>query len=230
MPALLAVTDLLAEARSSLSRLSPEDAAAAARNGALLVDIRPHAHRLEHGEVPGALVVERTSLEFALDPTSDSRLPVASHDLEVVLLCGRGEASSLAAAALQRLGVTRATDVIGGFAAWRSAGLPVVAGGSPPGARSGSAAAAVTVDAARGEVRVEGRPVAVTAKQLRLLDALQRAQGRIVTRTALAQAAGIDPSSDRSVDVLVCRLRQRLGPVGARRLVTVRGSGFRLLM
>ena len=105
-----------------------------------------------------------------------------------------------------------------------------MAGGSPPGTRSGSVAAAVTVDAARGEVRVEGRPVPVTAKQLRLLDALQQAQGRIVSRSALAHAAGVDPASARSVDVLVCRLRSRLGPVGARRLVTVRGSGFRLLV
>jgi hypothetical protein len=47
----------------------------------------------------------------------------------VILLCGEGYRSSLAAATLRQLGFTHATDVDGGFQAWQQAGLPV----NPPG-------------------------------------------------------------------------------------------------
>ena len=120
---------LLSAARARLDRLSPEDAAAEAADGAVLVDIRPAAQRAEHGEVPGALVVERNVLEWRFDPTSDAALPVADDDLRVIVLCQEGYTSSLAAAALRDVGVHRATDVVGGFAAWGAAGLPTRSAG-----------------------------------------------------------------------------------------------------
>jgi rhodanese-related sulfurtransferase len=43
----------------------------------------------------------------------------------VILLCADGFSSSLAAATLRQLGFSAATDVVGGFSGWRSAGLPV---------------------------------------------------------------------------------------------------------
>src|SRR5690606_5743253 len=96
---------------------------------ALLVDIRPAAQRAEEGEVPGALIVERNVLEWRFDPASDARLPQATdHDVRVIVLCSEGYTSSLAAASLQDLGLTRATDVVGGFKAWRAAGLPTTGG------------------------------------------------------------------------------------------------------
>ena len=101
-------------------------AAAVVAGGGLLVDIRPAAQRQEEGEVPGALVVERNVLEWRLDPTSPDRLAqVRGHDQPVVVLCSEGYTSSLAAAALQDLGLHRATDVVGGYHAWARAGLPV---------------------------------------------------------------------------------------------------------
>ena len=115
---------LLSAARARLDRLSPEAAAAECRSGAVLVDIRPAAQRAEHGEVPGALLVERNVLEWRFDPTNDAALPVADDDLRVIVLCQEGYTSSLAAAALRDVGVHRATDVVGGFAAWGAAGLP----------------------------------------------------------------------------------------------------------
>jgi rhodanese-related sulfurtransferase len=130
------IDELLARARAGLDRYPPERAAEAAHRGALLVDIRPHAQRVEEGEVPGALVLERNVLEWRLDPQSPSRVPEAGYDLEVVVLCSEGYTSSLAAASLQQLGLTRVTDVAGGFAAWRDAGLPVVPGGTPAGTRT----------------------------------------------------------------------------------------------
>jgi rhodanese-related sulfurtransferase len=92
-------------------------------SGAVLVDIRPAAQRAAEGEVPGAFVVERNVLEWRLDPSSEAALPVAAYDLDVIILCQEGFTSSLAAESLLDLGLTRATDVDGGFQAWRDAGL-----------------------------------------------------------------------------------------------------------
>jgi rhodanese-related sulfurtransferase len=119
------VDALLANARRRLRRLGPAQAQRAAADGALLVDIRPVAQRAEHGEVPGALVIDRNVLEWRLDPSCEARLPIAnSYDRQIVLLCQEGYASSLAAAALVEIGLRNATDVIGGYCAWREAGLP----------------------------------------------------------------------------------------------------------
>ena len=123
------IDDLLADARDPLDRLRPAEAAAAVADGALLVDIRPERQRRAEGEVPGSLLVERNVLEWRFDPAADTRLPIARADLRVVVLCSAGYTSSLAAAALRQVGVHAATDVIGGFQAWRDAGLPTVPGG-----------------------------------------------------------------------------------------------------
>ena len=128
----LTVDDLLAEARAGLHRLTPAAAAAAQDAGAVLVDIRPQALRAAEGEIPGALPVERNVLEWRFDPASEWRLPAAGVDTQVVVVCSEGYTSSLAAHSLQRLGIRRATDLVGGFRAWRAAGLPVVPGGAPP--------------------------------------------------------------------------------------------------
>ena len=114
------IDDVLADARSRLRRLTPEEAEAARASGAFVVDIRPAAQREDEGELPFATPIERNVLEWRLDPASDASLPIASHDLQVVVLCQEGYTSSLAAAALQELGIHRATDVIGGYAAWRA--------------------------------------------------------------------------------------------------------------
>ncbi|WP_222870222.1 rhodanese-like domain-containing protein [Actinomadura decatromicini] len=123
------INEVLADARDRLTRIDPAQAHAETRDGALLVDIRPAAQRADEGEVPGALIVERNVLEWRFDPASDARLPQATgHDVRVIVLCSEGYTSSLAAASLQDLGLTRATDVVGGFRAWRAAGLPTVGG------------------------------------------------------------------------------------------------------
>ena len=118
------VDTLIAAARDGLDRLDPHAAARARDDGAVLVDIRPYAFRLAEGEIPGALVVERNVLEWRFAPDSDWRLPQAGPDVEVVVFCTEGYTSSLAADALRSLGLHRATDLAGGFAAWKAAGLP----------------------------------------------------------------------------------------------------------
>ena len=123
----LSIDALLEQVRSGLDRVEAQEAFDAASGGeALLVDIRYAALREHDGLIPGALVVERNELEWRLDPQGSHRAPEAtSHDLRVVVVCNEGYASSLAAASLRQLGLHRATDLVGGFQAWRAAGLPV---------------------------------------------------------------------------------------------------------
>ena len=107
---------VLENARTKINRLTADELPAALRRGAILVDIRPAAQRAIEGEVPTALIIERNVLEWRLDPTSDARIPQAvDDDVEWVVLCSEGYTSSLAAAALQDIGLHRATDVVGGY-------------------------------------------------------------------------------------------------------------------
>jgi len=127
----LGVDALLADARSRLERIDVETAYRETLDGALLVDIRPAAQRAEEGEVSPALrplVVERNVLEWRFDPRSEACLPEASYDARIVVLCQEGYTSSLAADALRSLGLD-ATDVVGGFKAWREAYLPTACPG-----------------------------------------------------------------------------------------------------
>jgi len=113
------IEQVLEAAREQLTRLTAAQARDRWGAGAVVVDIRPAGQRAAEGELPGALVIERNVLEWRFDPTSDAALPIAAYDLEVIVLCQEGYTSSLAAAALEELGLWRATDVIGGYAAWR---------------------------------------------------------------------------------------------------------------
>lgn len=115
---------MLARARAGLDRIEATELMAALDRGAVLVDIRPAAQRAFEGPLPAALVIERNVLEWRCDPTSSARLPQATDDgVEWVVICSQGYTSSLAAAALQSLGLHRATDVIGGYQAIAAAGL-----------------------------------------------------------------------------------------------------------
>jgi rhodanese-related sulfurtransferase len=120
----LTAEDLLDRARKRLIRIAPEQAAIELAAGALLVDIRPSEQRAE-GEIPGAIVIDRNVLEWRLDPTSKWRIPeVTSHDIRLIVICDQGYSSSLVAAELHEMGLVNATDVVGGFQAWKTAGLP----------------------------------------------------------------------------------------------------------
>lgn len=118
---------MLAAARARFRRLEPADAAAAVRDGGVIVDTRSYEQRRDHGLVPGAIVLSRTVLEWRVDPTSGYQDPrVAARTGPVIVMCQEGYSSSLAAATLLDLGIDDATDLAGGFEAWRDAGLPVV--------------------------------------------------------------------------------------------------------
>ena len=126
MSAHTTIAELLAEARSGLHRLDPPEALAAMSDGALLVDIRSELQRERDGMVPGALFFPRNVIEWRADPASPAHDPAfADRSRTVIVMCHEGYQSSLVAATLQRLGFHRATDLAGGYQAWRSLGLPV---------------------------------------------------------------------------------------------------------
>ena len=117
-----AVDRMLAAARAGLDRVDPAELAREMAAGALVVDIRPVEQRSRDGELPGALVVDRNVLEWRLDPTSPHCLPEADAGRRVVVVCNEGYSSSLAARSLRDLGLSRATDLVGGFQRWKHGG------------------------------------------------------------------------------------------------------------
>ena len=120
------IDELLARARARLVRVGPHEAWDAMRGGALLIDIRSESQRAADGIVPDAIWFARNVLEWRCDPSCevfDER--VGDLERHVIVMCDEGYQSSLAAATLQQLGFAGATDLVGGFRAWRTAGLPV---------------------------------------------------------------------------------------------------------
>jgi rhodanese-related sulfurtransferase len=131
-PGSRAIDEILALARTRLHRLLPRQAFEELRDAditvpVLLVDIRPAAQRAMHGQIPGAMIIERNVLEWRFDPRYlEGRLDIATRfDLRIIIFCQAGYTSSLAAASLQDVGLLNATDVVGGFEAWKEEGLPI---------------------------------------------------------------------------------------------------------
>jgi len=127
----MTIDEHLERVRAGLVRLDPREAWEAMQGGARLVDIRPEFQRRAGGEIPTAIVVERNQLEWRLHPTSTGRIAeAADENARWIVVCDEGFASSLAVASLREIGVDGA-DLIGGFQAWRAAGLPVTSPGEP---------------------------------------------------------------------------------------------------
>ncbi|MEX1125618.1 MAG: rhodanese-like domain-containing protein [Acidimicrobiia bacterium] len=120
------IDELLANARWGLARVEAGELDSELMAGALIVDIRPLDQRQRDGALIGALVVDRTVLEWRLAPTSQFRLVELDRDQRVILVCNEGYSSSLAAATLQELGLPGATDLVGGFQALIAAGHSMV--------------------------------------------------------------------------------------------------------
>ncbi len=225
------IEGVLRAARSRLDRLTPHEAAREQQvEGALIVDIRSEPTRRAEGEIPGSLILERNVLEWRLDPTSPWRIEEAvDHSLRAIVVCPEGYVSSLAAAALKDIGLHRATDLEGGFEAWRDAGCPVVRSVTMAGSYVAAAPGMISLDSGRQRMLVDGVPVALTRLEYRVMDELLRANGRVVTRDELRSSIGDWPGSrSRSVDLHIHRIRRKLGPRAAVLLSTEWGVGFRL--
>ena len=140
--------------RARLERVAPEDLSAEIRSGAVVIDVRPADQRARDGALPGAVVVERNVLEWRLDPASPDRIAeVTGYDERIIVACNEGYSSSRAAAILQDLGLHRATDLIGGYQAWRTGVVEVRS--NPVG------------EASAGDIGVRRRVVSASTRQRR---------------------------------------------------------------
>ncbi len=122
------VEEMLVKARARITRYAPGEL----DDGVLLVDLRSNDERARDGIIPGSVHVPRSVLEWRCDQSSDNPNPVLE-GRRLVLVCAHGESSSLAAASLIELGLADVGDLVGGFEAWSSAGLPVAAAPEPKG-------------------------------------------------------------------------------------------------
>lgn len=128
MAARTTIGALLAQARAELARVEPHAARDAISAGALLIDIRSESQRAADGIVVDAIWLARNVLEWRCDPSCEAHDDrIGGLDRHLIVMCDEGYQSSLAAATLQQLGFARATDLAGGFQAWRAAGLPIAA-------------------------------------------------------------------------------------------------------
>jgi rhodanese-related sulfurtransferase len=114
------IDELLEVARARIDRVEPGDLAAEQAAGALVVDIRPMEQRQRDGDLPGATHIDRNVLEWRLDPSCEHRIAGTAYDRRVIVVCNEGYASSLAVATLRALGLDRATDLAGGYQAWKA--------------------------------------------------------------------------------------------------------------
>ena len=120
-PETITVDEWLAGARARLDRVQPQDLAQEIADGAIVIDTRDSADREAEGAMPGAVIVTRNVLEWRMSPSSPTRLEGITADSRVIIVCNDGFSSSIAAASLHDLGLPRATDLVGGYRAWRAA-------------------------------------------------------------------------------------------------------------
>lgn len=120
----MSLKDLVAEARSHVPLVSPQEAQ---RSADLILDVREPAELETSGRIAGALNIPRGVLEMRADPdsqTAERRLIELCGSGRVQVLCGSGGRAALAAHTLSRMGYDAAV-IEGGITAWKSAGLPV---------------------------------------------------------------------------------------------------------
>src|SRR5262245_9027102 len=130
----ISITEMVQRGWARYERLGPREAYGAMQRGALLIDTRDSDQRRRDGSIPGALVIDRTLLEWRVDPDSGTTHPAINGlDTPMILVCQDGQSSSLAVASLLDLGATNATNVAGGFPGWGDQGLSVRASGTKRG-------------------------------------------------------------------------------------------------
>lgn len=121
--------EMVAEAKKRVENLTVDETAKELEEeGALLVDIREPAERVQSGCIAGAVEAPRGMLEFWADPANPYHREEFDPGRRIILHCASGGRSALAAATLEDLGYERVAHMDGGFKAWKEAGLPVEGG------------------------------------------------------------------------------------------------------
>jgi rhodanese-related sulfurtransferase len=113
---------MLAEANAVIETVSVPDLAYHLEdNETLLVDVRDQAERERDGAIPDSVHVSRGLLEFKADPESPLYDAALRPDRRIILYCGTGGRSALAAKTLHDMGYSDVASLAGGYAAWRKA-------------------------------------------------------------------------------------------------------------
>ena len=122
---IVAARDLVAKANSEVETVSVEDAKAlVGRADVQFLDVREPAE-WDKGRVPGAVHVPRGLLEFKADPSLEAYHDKAiDPEKRLVVYCGSGGRSALAAKTLKDMGYGKVANMLGGFTAWSQAELP----------------------------------------------------------------------------------------------------------
>jgi rhodanese-related sulfurtransferase len=117
---------LLAEANARVTAIGAQEALALAGDpNIVFVDVRETVERQKTGGIKGSVHAPRGFLEFHADPESPSHIPALSSGKRLVLYCGAGSRSALAAKTLGEMGVPNVIHLAGGFAAWKEANGPI---------------------------------------------------------------------------------------------------------
>ena len=87
----------------------------------VLLDVREADERERDGEIPGALHVPRGLLEFQADPESPVHNSAFTPERRIIVYCGTGGRSALAAKTLLDMGFAEVATLAGGYASWRMA-------------------------------------------------------------------------------------------------------------
>lgn len=121
--------ELLDEANAEIEVVSPEEAAGLLDDeGTIFVDLRDPREVERDGGIPGAMHVTRGMLEFWIDPESPYHKPFFASGKSFVFFCASGWRSALATKTAQDMGLSPVKHILGGYTAWKAAGLPVEAG------------------------------------------------------------------------------------------------------
>ncbi len=118
--------ELVAEANAAVGTLSVEEAKKLVGQGDVqFVDVRDSSELASNGKIPGAVHATRGMLEFYADPSSPAHKPELASGKRLILYCGSGGRSALAAKTLKDMGLENVTNLIGGFTAWSQDGGPI---------------------------------------------------------------------------------------------------------
>jgi hypothetical protein len=114
--------DMLAEANAAIETVSVQDLPYHLDDPeVVLLDVRELVERERDGEIPRSIHASRGLLEFHADPDSPVHNPALHTDRRVILYCGTGGRSALAAKTLLDMGFEDVASLAGGFAAWQAA-------------------------------------------------------------------------------------------------------------
>jgi rhodanese-related sulfurtransferase len=118
--------EMVAEANAAVGTVEVEEAKQlVGRDDVLFVDVREGGELAVQGKIPGAVHAPRGLLEFYADPSAPYHKPALASGKRLVVYCGSGARSALAARTLKDMGIDNVVNMLGGFGAWQQGGGPI---------------------------------------------------------------------------------------------------------